>query len=351
MLRALILVAVLALGGAPDAPRRFENRVYGHTVLVPAGWTARLGSESRQTNLATYPGAPLDGYGRPPAGHMQLILADYGRAPCPGSAIPDGERIRLGKRVSFEGFVGYNVSFCRRGHVLQTFLPAGPGVTSRRLDEARRIIESVRLTQRADEVANVHSVRILGATTDGRPVRAWRIGNPKSPRRILLVGCIHGNECAGMAVTQRLVNLARPIALDLWTIQNLNPDGLARGTRGTARGVDLNRHFGVFSQRETRIARDLIRRISPDVTIWFHQSQAIVRAWGPSRPIARRYARLAGAPYRSLDWPRGAATRWQNSLGQRAFVVELPPGELAAERALRHARAVLQLGDPACCPG
>jgi protein MpaA len=196
---------------------------------------------------------------------------------------------------------------------------------------------------------SVHSVRMLGRSHEGRPIRAWRIGDPRSPRRMLVVGTVHGNEPAGMTVTKRLVDLTRPIALDLWVIQNLNPDGLARGSRYNARGVDLNRDFDVFSQRETRIAHNLIARLDPDVTVWFHQPQAVVRAWGPSRTIARRYARLAGEPYRSLPWPAGAATRWQNGLGQKSFVVELPPGVLPGARADRHARALLQLLDPLCC--
>lgn len=346
MLRALILVAVVALGAGDGSDRRFENRAYGHTVLVPSGWTARLGPESRQTNLATYPGAPLDGYGRPPPGHLQLILADYGRAPCPPSATPEGEPVRLGARISFEGFVGYNVSFCRGRHVLQTFIPASATASPRRLDEARRIVESVRLTPRADQIANVHSYRVLGRTSGGRPVRAWRIGNPKSSRRVLVVGCVHGNECAGMAITQRLVNLLRPVALDLWVIQNLNPDGLAAGTRGNAQGVDLNRDFGAFSQHETRIARDLVRRLRPDVTLWFHQPQAVVRGWGKSRAAARRYAQLTGERYRSMIWPPGAATRWQSGLGQISFVVELPPGELPPAQADRHASAILRYEEP-----
>lgn len=206
-----------------------------------------------------------------------------------------------------------------------------------------REFENVRPTGRADEIANIHSVRQLGRSHQGRPIRAWRIGNPRSPRRVLVVGCIHGNECAGTAATQRLVGLARPIALDLWVVQNLNPDGLAGGRRGNARGVDLNRDFGTFSERETRIARKLILRLRPEVTLWFHQPQAVVRAWGRSRATARRYTRFARMPYRSLTWPAGAATRWQNGLGQVSFVVELPPGQLSATAADRHAGAILQL--------
>ena len=147
---------------------------------------------------------------------------------------------------------------------------------------------------------------MLGRSWEGRPIEVVRTGDRAGPR-ILVVGCIHGNECAGLAVTRRLVR-AQPRA-DLWVLPQLNPDGYAHRTRGNARGVDLNRDFAAATQRETRIAQTLIRRIRPAVTIWFHQPQAVVRAWGPSRAVARRYARAADEPYRTLAWPPGAATR------------------------------------------
>jgi protein MpaA len=89
----------------------------------------------------------------------------------------------------------------------------------------------------------------------------------------------------------------------------------------------------------------LILRVRPDVTIWYHQPQNLVRAWGQSRAKARRYAGLAGERYASIRWPRGTAPNWQNHTfpGTASFVVELPPGELANARAARHARAVRRL--------
>ena len=83
-------------------------------------------------------------------------------------------------------------------------------------------------------------------------------------------------------------------------MHQLNPDGYVRRSRANAHGVDLNRDFLAATQRETRIARTLILRLRPELTIWFHQPQSVVRAWGPSRAAARRYARLAGVSYRSL---------------------------------------------------
>ena len=89
----------------------------------------------------------------------------------------------------------------------------------------------------------------------------------------------------------------------------------------------------------------LIRRLRPDVTIWFHQPQALVRATGPSVAIARRYARLARMRFRELPRPPGSATDWQHAAmpGTGAFVVELEPGELVIREAGRYTRAVLRL--------
>src|SRR5207302_3050456 len=74
----------------------------------------------------------------------------------------------------------------------------------------------------------------LGRTEAGRPILALRVGNPHGPP-VLVVGCIHGNECAGIAVT-RALERTRPGA-DLWIVPDLNPDGHARGTRQDSRGV------------------------------------------------------------------------------------------------------------------
>jgi murein peptide amidase A len=181
----------------------------------------------------------------------------------------------------------------------------------------------------------------LGRSYGGRPIGAVHVRGEGA--RVLVIGCIHGDECEGIEVT-RLLERSRPHA-DLWLVHQLNPDGFARHSRTNAHGVDLNRDFLAASQRETRIARKLILRLRPAVTIWFHQPQSVVRAWGPSRATARRYARLAGVPYRSLIWPPGSASRWQNGLGQVSFVVELPPGELPDAVARRHVNAVLRLAD------
>jgi Zinc carboxypeptidase/Penicillin-insensitive murein endopeptidase len=201
---------------------------------------------------------------------------------------------------------------------------------------------------------------LLGRSALGRAIWMHRVGPETATRRVLVVGCIHGDECAGMAITRRLLTVRAPRGAAFWVVPNLNPDGLARGTRQNGRGVDLNRNFDSewrpigrrwspqyagprpWSEPETRLARDLIRRLRPTVSVWFHQPQGVVRAWGRSVAMARRYARAAREPFRAIRWPRGTAPNWQNQVVRRgsAWVVELPPGHLSGSAARRHVRAL-----------
>ncbi len=203
---------------------------------------------------------------------------------------------------------------------------------------------------------------LLGESFEGRPIRVFHRGDPDDVR-VLVVGCIHGDECAGVRIAGRLRAGAPRRFLDLWIVPTLNPDGRAAGTRQNARGVDLNRNFpyrwrsgpeGRYypgprpaSEPETRIAMNLIRRIEPDVTIWFHQPLALVDASG-RMGLGRRYARLVGLPLVHLTGLRGTATSWQKHelRGTEAFVVELPGGRLRPREARRFARAVYRLVSP-----
>jgi len=192
----------------------------------------------------------------------------------------------------------------------------------------------------------------IGHSVDGRAIRPVVLGQAGAAHRVLVVGCIHGNETAGMAITRRLVAAGAPAGTEIVVLQALNPDGCARGTRGNAHGVDLNRNFPsnwaaighrgdlqysgphALSEPESRYAVRLITELRPQITIWFHQPQGVVRAWGGSVATARRFAALAHYPYRSIEWPYGTASNWQNHKfpGTASFVVELPPGPVPAAR-------------------
>jgi murein peptide amidase A len=207
------------------------------------------------------------------------------------------------------------------------------------------------------------SSEVLGYSSQGRAIRVHRLGDPASAERVLVVGCIHGNEAAGIAITRRLIRSAPPSGYDLWVINVVNPDGRHLRVRQNGRGVDLNRNFGSewipigsrwdpeysgprpWSEPETRIVRRLVRRIQPKITIWYHQPQKLVRAWGQSVPAARKYARYSRMSFRRIRWPHGTAPNWQNHRfpGTSSFVVELAPGPLSERRVTRHAYAVQKL--------
>ena len=82
---------------------------------------------------------------------------------------------------------------------------------------------------------------MLGRSWQGRPIEAIEVGQPTGTP-VLVVGVIHGNETAGIAIAHALERLS-PRGLDLWIVPDLNPDGVAAGTRQNAHGVDLNRNF------------------------------------------------------------------------------------------------------------
>jgi len=56
---------------------------------------------------------------------------------------------------------------------------------------------------------------------EGRAIVVIHAGDPKGTR-VLVVGCIHGTECAGIAVARALERTHAHV--DLWMIPNLNPD-------------------------------------------------------------------------------------------------------------------------------
>jgi len=201
---------------------------------------------------------------------------------------------------------------------------------------------------------------LVGHSIRGRPVAVIERGDPDTPTRELVVGCIHGNEPAGIGIAEQLESVPLPRERDLWIVEDGNPDGVAAGTRTNARGVDLNRNFPwrwrrqgypgdphysgtrPLSEPESRLLAQLILRLRPHVTIWFHQPFGLVDESGGSLALEREFASLIGLPLRRLPRFPGGATDWQNARlpGTTSFVVELPPGEPGKRADRRYASVV-----------
>src|SRR5262252_7163371 len=84
-----------------------------------------------------------------------------------------------------------------------------------------------------------HDGQTYGTSVDGIPLTVYR----SESADILVLASIHGDEPETTVVVSEAVRCLPRGDLQAAVILCANPDGLLRGTRGNARGVDLNRNF------------------------------------------------------------------------------------------------------------
>lgn len=222
----------------------------------------------------------------------------------------------------------------------------------------------------ADARPAVVEKRVIGHSVKGRPITAWRLGEPGG-RPIVLVSSMHGNEDATSQILDSLRDGRRYVrGIDLWVVPTYNPDGVGRGTRRNARGVDLNRNYpyrwadldGNYesgprpaSEPETRAMMDFLTQVAPRRVISFHQPLNGVDTDTKDAGFARRLARRLRLPTTRLDCGglcHGTMTMWFNATfagsaltveygarpGRRRMRVEAPRQVLDALGARRSKR-------------
>lgn len=141
-----------------------------------------------------------------------------------------------------------------------------------------------------------HAESIYGTTVEGRPLTVYLPEN-RHPE-ILVMASIHGDESETTVVLSDAIRTVSPSALRNAVILCANPDGMLKGTRGNANGVDLNRNFPtenwspepVFhksragepqdielspgtapaSEPETRALLKLLERLQPKAVVTLH---------------------------------------------------------------------------------
>jgi protein MpaA len=203
----------------------------------------------------------------------------------------------------------------------------------------------------------------LGRSVDGRPIIAERSGTVGG-RRVLVIGVIHGNEDAGVAIVEDLRSTPVPDGVELWIVESMNPDGQAGQFRGNANGVDLNRNFpyrwgpigelgdsqyagpAPASEPETQAMVNFMSQLRPDITIWYHQDLFVINpSDGREGRVRTRYAQLTGLPMGQITGGTytGVAATWARNEFRDAdgvaFIVELGP-TLSPQEAVTHADAV-----------
>lgn len=155
----------------------------------------------------------------------------------------------------------------------------------------------------------------------GIPLEVWR---PAGKCKLLIFAGIHGEEPeTTYALSRALRQLTAPSG-HCAVVLAANPDGLIRGTRGNARGVDLNRNFptrdwrsgtvthrstiedpsdillstgsGPASEPETRALMSLIEGLAPSAVIAIHAPLACIDDANASA-LGERLARRTGLPF------------------------------------------------------
>jgi len=232
------------------------------------------------------------------------------------------------------------------------------------------------------------AMQAIGASVDGRPIWAVRIGTGGT--KMLVNGTEHAREwLSAMATTCVADRIVRDYATDpqirafadtheLWVVPVSNPDGYQyawtsdrywRKNRRGRHGVDLNRNFSVgwggegsgksersetyrgeyaFSEPESIALRDLVKREKITHHVDFHTySQLVLYPWGYTRtpaPDRARFAaigdRMASAifathrnAYKLIQsselYPAGGTmSDWMyGEAGAQSFTIELRPGE------------------------
>jgi protein MpaA len=81
---------------------------------------------------------------------------------------------------------------------------------------------------------------VYGRSHLGAPLEVWR---PSGPCELLVFAAIHGEEGETTSALSRALRALGEPSPHCAVVLAVNPDGLSRGTRCNARGVELNRNF------------------------------------------------------------------------------------------------------------
>ena len=211
---------------------------------------------------------------------------------------------------------------------------------------------------RAVLLASVEALGLeeIGRSTEGRAIGVCRWDAAAGRAPLVILGGIHGDEPAStaavVALCAALEQRRTPLPLPLLIVPAVNPDGLARGSKNSARDVDLNRNFparnfapthepGYFpgdaplSEPETRAVAALVQAHGVRGVVAVHAPFACVNYDGPAAAWAEAVARASGWPARAdIGYPTpGSLGSWLGvDRGVPVLTLELPAGDFAPFR-------------------
>jgi protein MpaA len=216
-------------------------------------------------------------------------------------------------------------------------------------------VSGQRLVERRERGEIRHASSHYGASVEGLPLTVWLPEDGSA--ELVVLAAIHGDEAeTTVAVSEALRSLPRG-NLRAAVILCGNPDGMLRGTRGNARGVDLNRNFPtsnwsadpVFYKSRASDARDislstgaqpasepettalisLVEQLKPRAVVTLHSALACVDDSGASH-LGRQLADRCALPFLTeIGYPTpGSMGTWAGERGLTLVTLELEDASL-----------------------
>ncbi len=180
--------------------------------------------------------------------------------------------------------------------------------------------------------SSVLATKVIGTSVEGRPIKAYRIGDQTSSMKAVFIGGIHGNEAQPSKILLNLMSGPAVRGAAIWVIPRMNPDAVVHQRRTNAHGVDLNRNFpvdwirqpapyysgpGPASEPETKAILRFLRSVDPDRVVILHQPlYGVDDSYKKAHSFAYLLARGLHLPRKVFTCNsvcRGTLTQWFNA--------------------------------------
>ncbi len=211
------------------------------------------------------------------------------------------------------------------------------------------------LVERRDRGVIRHASEGYGASVDGIPLTVYLPDSGSA--EVVVLAAIHGDEPETTVAVSEALRCLPAGELQAAVILCGNPDGMVRGTRGNARGIDLNRNFPtsnwspdpVFyksrandardialspgpepaSEPETRALLSLLERLKPRAVVSLHSALACIDDSGASH-LGRQLADRCALPFLTeIGYPTpGSMGTWAGERGLNLVTLELEDASL-----------------------